>query len=385
MPRGGQNRMPVQAKKRYFELIREGHTGAAASRAVGVSTSCGSKWFIEAGGVLLADRPIAPRLLTQDDRITIADALHAGRNIKTIATLIGKSFQTVYREIKRNSKPDGSYHPWWAHNQALQQRQRPKPSKLTSHGQLREVITAKLNRRWSPQQISRFLARSYPDQPALHVCAETIYRGLYDGTLGTKAGKLRTGRTVRKAQRRGVAPPNKIKNMKPISQRPAEACDRNVPGHWEGDLLIGQKMTAAIGTLVERATRYVILVHLPYGYKAPQLRDAVIAACAQIPPALRKTLTWDQGREMAMHQQIETATGTQIFFCDPHSPWQRPTNENTNGLLRQYFPKHTDLSVHTADDLQAVAQELNQRPRIILGDRTPEEVMTGLLTTTYTS
>jgi IS30 family transposase len=256
---------------------------------------------------------------------------------------------------------------------------------LTSHGQLREVITAKLNRRWSPQQISRFLARSYPDQPAMHVCAETIYRGLYDGTLGTKAGKLRTGRTVRKAQRRGVAPPNKIKNMKPISQRPAEACDRNVPGHWEGDLLIGQKMTAAIGTLVERATRYVILVHLPYGYKAPQLRDAVIAACAQIPPALRKTLTWDQGREMAMHQQIETATGTQIFFCDPHSPWQRPTNENTNGLLRQYFPKHTDLSIHTADDLQAVAQELNQRPRIILGDRTPEEIMKGLLTTTNTS
>jgi transposase, IS30 family len=144
-------------------------------------------------------------------------------------------------------------------------------------------------------------------------------------------------------------------------------------------------MTAAIGTLVERATRYVVLVHLPDGDKAPQLRDAVIAACAQIPLALRKTLTWDQGREMAMHQQIETATGTQIFFCDPHSPWQRPTNENTNGLLRQYFPKHTDLSLHTADDLQAVAQELNQRPRIILGDRTPEEVMKGLLTTTNTS
>lgn len=167
MPRGGQNRMPVQAKRRYFELIREGRKGAAASGVVGVSTSCGSKWFIEAGGVLLADRPISPRWLTQDDRIAIADALYAGHNVKTIATLISKSFQTVYREIKRNSKPDGSYHPWWAHNQALQRRQRPKPGKLASHGQLREVIAAKLQRRWSPQQISRFLARSHPDQPAI--------------------------------------------------------------------------------------------------------------------------------------------------------------------------------------------------------------------------
>jgi transposase, IS30 family len=211
MPRGGQNRMPVQAKRRYFELIREGRTGTAASREVGVSTSCGSKWFIQAGGVLLADQPVSPRLLTQDDRIAIADALYAGQNVKTIATLISKSFQTVYREIKRNSKPDGSYHPWWAHNQALQRRQRPKPGKLAAHGQLRETVTVKLKRRWSPQQISRFLTRLHPDQPAMRVCTETIYRGLYDGTVGTKAGKLRTGRTVRKAQRRGVTPPNKIK------------------------------------------------------------------------------------------------------------------------------------------------------------------------------
>jgi IS30 family transposase len=173
--------------------------------------------------------------------------------------------------------------------------------------------------------------------------------------------------------------------MRPITLRPVSVLDRVEPGHWEGDLIIGKKMTAAIATLVERTSRYLILVHLPCGYKAPQLRDALIEQYGLIAPALRKTLTWDQGREMAAHEQTEAAIGTKIYFCEPHSPWQRPTNENMNGLIRQYFPKHTDLRVHTATQLALVAQQLNQRPRLVLGDRTPEQVMRGLALTCNTS
>jgi IS30 family transposase len=386
MPRYAPNKMPASAKRRYFELIRQGHKGAAAARMVGVSTSCGSLWFLDAGGVLIPDPgPISPRFLTQDDRIAIADGLHADQDLKLIASMIGKSFQTVYREVKRNSKPDGQYQPWWAHNEALRRRQRPKPGKIAARVELAAVVRTKLAGKWSPQQIARYLVRSHPDDPAMQVCAETIYLALFAGALGKKEGKLRTGRCRRKRHRRGVAEPNKIKNMRPIAQRPATVLNRQEPGHWEGDLIIGKKMTAAIATLVERTSRYLILVHLPAGYKAPQLRDALIEQFGQIPPAMRKTLTWDQGREMARHAQTEAAIGTMIYFCDPHSPWQRPTNENTNGLIRQYFPKHTDLKVHSAEDLARVALELNQRPRLVLGDRMPKEVMTDLLTTCNTS
>jgi transposase, IS30 family len=303
--------------------------------------------------------------------------------VKEIAAAIGKSFQTVYREIARNSKPDGRYQPWRAHNQALRRRQRPKTAKLKAAPGLRDAVRAKLARKWSPQQISRFLARSYPGQPAMQACAETIYRGLFAGLLGSKEGKLRTGRSRRRPHRRGVAVPNKIKNMKLLAQRPAEVSERRVPGHWEGDLIIGKfgapSGPAAIATLVERVTRFLVLVHLPDGYKAPQLRDALIAQTRVIPGTWRKTLTWDQGREMAMHEQPAAAPGFGIYFCDPRSPWQRGLNENTNGLIRQYFPKHTDLSVHTARDLQHVAAELNQRPRLVLADKTSEEAMRALL------
>jgi transposase, IS30 family len=375
--------MPAAVKKRYMELLREGYKGAAAARVVGVSTSLGSHWFLEAGGMLVPDTgPVSPRFLTQDDRIAIADGLHAGTAVKQIAVSIGKSFQTVYREVRRNSKPDGSYQPWWAHNQALLRRHRPKEEKLRSEPP-RTVILSKLASKWSPQQISRFLGRTYPGQPRMRACAETIYDGLFTGLLGRKPGKLRTGRSRRKPHRRGAAVPNKIKNMKLLDRRPAEVSERRVPGHWEGDLIIGQYGAAAgptaIGTLVERVTRFLVLVHLPDGYKAPQLRDALIAQTQVIPRAWRKTLTWDQGREMSMHEQTAAATGFDVYFCDPHSPWQRGLNENTNGLIRQYFPKHTDLSVHTAQDLQRVATELNQRPRLILGDKTPEEAMRALL------
>jgi transposase, IS30 family len=381
MPRGGQNKASAAVKRRYFVLIRQGVKGAEAARRVGVSTSCGSLWFLDAGGVIITERgPNSARFLDQDERIGIADGLHAHVPVPLIAQSLGRGFQTVYREIERNSKPDGSYQPFWAHNQALSRRKRPKKTKLERDPVLRRVVRKKLDQRWSPAQISRFLTRSYAE-PDRRLCAETIYRALFCGLLGARSGKLRTGRSCRKAQRRGVAPPNKIKDMRLLDQRPAEVTQRQTPGNWEGDLIIGAKMGSAIGTLVERVTRFVVLIHLPCGYKAPQLRDALIAQTAHLPAVMRQTLTWDQGREMALHAQTSVATGFKIFFCDPHSPWQRGTNENTNGLLRQYFPKHTDLSGYTAGDLRAVARELNNRPRLVLGDATPREVMRRSLST----
>jgi IS30 family transposase len=378
--------MPSSVKKRYFELLREGLKGAEAAREVGVSTSCGSLWFIDAGSMIVDDPgPIAPRFLTQDDRIAIADGLHAKLAVTDIAASIGRSFQTVYREIARNSKPDGRYQPFWAHNQALLRRRRPKTAKLRAHAPLRATVREKLAQKWSPQQVSRYLARIHPDEPTMRACPETIYRALFAHLVGGTVPMLRTGRTRRKKQRRGVPSLNKIKNMAPIHRRPAEVAARATAGHWEGDLIIGGGQGSAIGTLVERNTRFVRLIHLPEGWKAPQVRNALITQTADIPPWLRKTLTWDQGRELTLHQDIEALTGFRIYFCDPHSPWQRATNENTNGLLREYFPKGSDLSTHSAADLRAVARQLNNRPRMILGDQTPAEAMRGWLTQPLTT
>jgi transposase, IS30 family len=238
MPRLAHNKMPATTKRRYFELIRQGNKGAEAARRVGVFTSCGSLWFLDAGGMLIADPgPISPRFLTQDDRIAIADGLHAGQSAKVIGAAIGKSFQTVYREIGRNSKPDGTYQPWWAHNRALLRRPRPKPTKIAAGKKLRSMIDAKLAVKWSPQQICRFLRRSYPTRPEMNACAETVYRALFAGTFGSQNRSLRTGRCSRKPHRRGVPSPNKIKNMRLIHARPRHVEDRLDAGHWEGDLV----------------------------------------------------------------------------------------------------------------------------------------------------
>lgn len=385
MPRWAHNKMPISVKKQYFELLREGYKGAAAARVIGVSASCGSNWFLDAGGMLVPDPgPISPRFLTQDDRIAIADGLQASRTVKDIAAAIGKSVQTVYREIQRGGKPDGRYDPWWAHNQALLRRKRPKLAKIRASTPLRLLVRGKLEDKWSPQQVSRFLTRTYPDDPAMRACPETIYRALFVGLLGRQAGKLRTGRTRRRRQRRGVPNPSKIKNMTLIHQRPLEVNERRTVGHWEGDLIIGRGQGSAIGTMVERATRYTHLIHLPHGWKAPQMRNALITQTAGIPVQLRRSLTWDQGREMSLHEDVAALTGFDIYFCDPHSPWQRGSNENTNGLLRQYFPKGSDLSRHTARDLREIARQLNRRPRIILGDNSPVEAMREWLTPAMT-
>jgi IS30 family transposase len=263
---------------------------------------------------------------------------------------------------------------------------RPKPRKLVTNPVLCARVQAGLRKRWSPQQISRVLRREFADQPEMQVSHETIYQELYvqgRGELRRELTRcLRTGRALRRPRRmpdqrgrRGI--PEEIM----ISQRPAEAEDRAVPGHWEGDLILGKDNASAIGTLVERATRFVMLLHLPGRHGAEEVRDAMITAMQGLPSALRRSLTWDQGNEMARHTEITLATEMPIYFCDPHSPWQRGTNENTNGLLRQYFPKGTDLSLHSAQHLAEVADELNTRPRKTLGWDTPAHALARLLAT----
>jgi IS30 family transposase len=379
MPRGGNNRMPADVKRRYFELIRSGLSGSDASQRVGVSLSCGSLWFIDAGRVDFIDAPVSPRFLSQDDRIAIADGLAGGEPVKTIAARIGKSYQAVYREIARNSKPDGRYQPWYAHGQAYLRRRRPRMRVLEANAELAGIVAGRLERRWSPGQISRWLRRRYPREPQWHVCTETIYEAVYRGLIVPVSPRLlRTARTYRHRRGRGRSRDGALRQctaIKPIHLRPAAAGSRRQAGHWEGDLIIGAAQRSAIATLVERKTRYAVLVPLPHGHAAASVADALIAAFAALPSQLRRTLTWDQGNEMFQHPRIEQATGLRIYFADPHSPWQRGTNENTNGLLRQYLPKSTDLNSYPRHELDRIAAELNDRPRLCLADRTPAQLM----------
>ena len=245
------------------------------------------------------------------------------------------------------------------------------------------MVQSKLCVKWSPEQISLYLAQRFPERAEMRVCPETIYQGLYVQGRGHLRADLhqhlRTGRAVRRPRGSSVTKRGKIPNMILISERPAEVADRAVPGHWEGDLILGSNCRSAIATLVERRTRYVMLVHLPDDHSATAVRDGLLATIKTLPDHLRKSLTWDQGSELAKHAEITLATKMDIYFCDPHSPWQRGSNENTNGLLRQYFPKGTDLSVHSPERLLEVATELNARPRKTLGGITPAIAMQRLL------
>jgi IS30 family transposase len=378
MPRHAWNKSSPEAKARYFELIRRGWSGSRASAAVGVSLSCGSLWFIDAGSVNHVETPISGRYLSQDDRIEIADGLARGEPVKAIAARIGKSYQSVYREIARNRKPDGRYQPWFAHNQAHLRRRRPKPHKFEADTELRRVVAVKLARRWSPAQVARWLRRRWPSRRHWHVCHETIYDAVYRGLIVADRQALRTGRKYRHRRGRGRTRDGALKqstNLRSIHARPLSVESRRRIGHWEGDLIIGAGLRSAIATLVERKTRYTILVPLRGGHGAQLLGDRLIETLGSLPAGLRRTLTWDQGNEMFQHERIEATTGTRIYFADPHSPWQRGTNENTNGLLRQYFPKGTDLDQFGGIDLARVAAELNDRPRLCLGDRSPHQLM----------
>jgi IS30 family transposase len=380
MARGGANRASLNVKRRYFELIRQGLTGSAASMEVGVSLSCGSLWFIDAGSVQVTETvPINPRYLSQDDRIEIAEGLASGEAVKAIAARIGKSYQSVYREIARNRKDDGRYQPWFAHNQAHRRRRRPRARVFETDRKLREVVAKQLKKRWSPEQIARWLRRYYPGRTAWHVCHETIYEGIYRGLIVLpKPDVLRTARVYRHRRGRGRSREGSMKqstSMRSIHERSALVESRRYSGNWEGDLIIGAGLQSAIITLIDRRTRFAKLVRIDGGHTAQNVGDALILAFEHLPAPLRRTLTWDQGNEMFHHPRIEAATGMKIYFADPHSPWQRGSNENLNGLLRQYFPKRTDLSRWSQQHLDDVARELNDRPRKVLDDLTPQQAM----------
>jgi IS30 family transposase len=296
MPRYAPNKMPTPVKRRYFELIRSGLSGSAAAQQVGMSLSCGSVWFVDAGRVSFIETPISPRYLSQDDRIEIADGLARGEPVKVIAARIGKCFQSIYREIARNRKPDGRYQPWYAHNRAYQRRRRPKLRRFSLDAELVETVAGKLAKRWSPAQISRWLRRRYRRRRSWHVCTETIYEAVYRGLIvPVDRQNLRTGRVYRH-RRRGRTRAGALKQstiMKSIHQRPSAVASRRQAGHWEGDLLVGAEQRSAIATLVERKFRLTILVPVPRDHSAQSVGDALIGAFTKVPARLRRTLTWD--------------------------------------------------------------------------------------------
>lgn len=357
-------------------------TGAVAP--IGTSRRTGRRVLLEAGGVRpRRGRALKGRCLSFAQREEIAVLRAQGQSLRQIAAVIGTSPSTVSRELKRNSQPGVPYRATTAHVMAYERASRPKSAKLHMNLVLRAKVEADLKKKYSPEQISGRLRRQFPDDLEMRVSTETIYQSLYVQSRGALkrdlTACLRTGRAVRRPCRKAGQRKNRVPDMINISERPKEVEDRAVPGDWEGDLIIGKGNLSAIGTLVERSTNYTMLIHLPDGYKAEQMRDALTAKIKTLPEALRHSLTWDQGAEMMDWKTVKMDADIEIYFCDPHSPWQRGINENTNGLLRQYFPKGTDLSVHSEADLDWVAAELNDRPRKRLGFQKPIELIENLL------
>jgi IS30 family transposase len=385
----GRPAISIEIQQRFWANIRAGDIIDGAAAAVGVSKTVGWRWFREAGGVMpppkcaRADRTL--RLLFAE-REEVACRRAAGQGVRQIARALDRAPSTISRELARGTRrPKTGYRATVAQALADARARRPKTALLCAHPRLEGYVAQQLRCKHSPEQISRRLLIAFPDDPEMRVSHETIYQSLYVQGRGALKRELtqclRTGRALRKPRRRVGERRGRLAGMVSISQRPPEVEDRAVPGHWEGDLITGTLNKSAIGTLVERATGYVMLMHLPHAHGALEVQESMTTAMATLPPTLRRTLTWDQGQEMANHVQIAAATELDIYFCDPHSPWQRGSNENTNGLLRQYFPKFTDLSIHRPDHLDDVADELNQRPRKRLGWRTPAEALDQLLST----
>ena len=333
------------------------------------------------------DQQLDPRYLSLTEREHIRDLKATGASIRFIAGALQRSPSTISRELRRNCSNPGTYEPYAAHRTAAGRRPRPKGSKLKYREPLRDFVMEKLRIHWSPEQICHALVKEHPTDEEMRVSPETIYQALYvqarGGLKKEVQAALRTGRARRKSHNTGQARRNRFSDpMVMISNRPPEIEDRAVPGHWEGDLITGALNQSAIATLVERTTRYVMLVHLPENHSAQAVHDGLVATIKTLPAHLRGSLTWDQGSEMATHKSFTTATDMPVYFCDPASPWQRGSNENTNGLLRQYFPKSTDLSAYGLADLEQVAQELNARPRKTLDWDTPAERFRDLLINT---
>lgn len=392
-PRHRGRRYSSAVREVFWSALRAGASPIEAAVAAGVSQWAAQQWVQQAHYVprtpisrLVQHPPATPGRvrapLSFRERYRLEELLEAGCSPARAGEVLGRHRGTITREIAKGATPSG-YRAGVGQDVAEANRARPKSRKLEDNPALLDEVVARLEQRNSPEQIAGRLRQDFPDDPEMWVSHETIYQALYVQPRGELARlvktALRTGRAQRKPQGRKPAGQGKLKDMINISERPPEAEDRAIPGHWEGDLIIGAGQQSAIGTLVERTTGFVMLLHLPEDRTAATLAAAISAKIPEIPEILRRSLTWDQGSEMALHTKITEATGLPIYFCDPHSPWQRGTNENTNGLLRQYFPKGTDLSFYGPGWLDQVAAELNARPRKRHNWRTPAEELHRLL------
>jgi transposase, IS30 family len=369
-------RITPEKRRQILEMAARGATYQEIAARVDVSKGAVGIVVVPLGGVIRKEMwTPGSRRLSLDERVEIRLCLEKGLSLRAIGRRIGRNASTVCREVKANGGHAG-YQPMAAHRCAAHNARRPKVTKLAANARLRARVAVDLQRLWSPQQISQRLKAEFGDDPSMTISHETIYKTIYvqgRGELRRELARcLRSGRAKRvrrgRLERRGSIP-----GMVMISERPPEAEDRAVPGHWEGDLLMGKDNNSAIGTLVERSTRFVMLFPLREGRSADHVRRAMTQTIQTLPGALRRTLTWDQGKEMAEHVTFRIDTGVEVYFCDPHSPWQRGSNENTNGLLRQYFPKGQDLSRVSDEELRAAADGLNGRPRQTLGWQTPAE------------
>jgi IS30 family transposase len=377
-------RLSIEERVRIRQLHKQGLPPYQIARAMSRSW-----WTIQAvltPTVATEERlwSPSPLRLSMADREEIRVGMVRGETFTAIAERLGRAVSTVSREVLNNGGRE-HYRAFRAHRRAARCARRPKAAKLATSRRLRRQVEEWLNELWSPEQIARRLRLEHPNDPMMQVSHETIYQALFvqgRGALKRELTKcLRTGRAQRRprarTERRG-----RIPDMVMISERPAEVEDRAVPGHWEGDLILGPAGRSAVGTLVERTTRYVLLLHLPNGRGPEAIQAAMVEAIATLPAELARSVTWDQGREMYRHREFTIATGIQIYFCDPHAPWQRGSNENTNGLLRQFLPKGTDLRSFSRTDLQTVQRKLNGRPRKTLDWLKPSEKLSQLIATT---
>lgn len=384
-------KLSVERRRVVLDLLSQGHGPMEVARRSGVSKSYIYRLHHSVGGVYRpAGVSYSERYLDRDERYELARLKEAGLSLREIGRRLGRSASTVSRELGRNRDPrTGEYQPERAHALAWQRQRRPKMSKLALHPALRAVVQELLGKRYSPDQIAGRLRLlhpgDHPDNEAMRISHESIYQSLYVYPRGELRRELkaalRRGQVTRRRRGSKSETRGKIPGAVSIHDRPEDVETRLVPGHHEGDLIMGSAASnSAVGTIVERTTGYLTLLHLPHGHTADRVADAVVEQMTALPDWFTKTLTWDRGTEMTRHARITEQTGIAVYFADPYHPWQRGSNENTNGLIREYLPKGTDLSVHAATDLTAIADQLNDRPRKRLGYHTPREMFANLLT-----
>ena len=376
-------RLSWKEKNELWQRWRRGESQSEIARALHRVSSCVYNAVAAEGGVAPRPRCRAARALSSQEREEISRGLAQGASIRGIGRRLGRAASTVTREIERNGGR-AQYRAAAADRRAWRQAARPKPCRLAQHERLRRVVALKLAQRWSPQQIAGWLRETFPSDPDLQVSHETIYRSLFVQSRGVLkralVQHLRRPRRLRRARAATSRPRSRILDAVSIRDRPAEVADRAVPGHWEGDFVTGANCSNIV-TLVERQSRFVLLRRLPTNESAT-VADVLARCVRRLPDGLMKSLTWDRGTELAAHRTFTVATDVQVYFCDPYSPWQRGSNENTNGLLHQYLPRGTDLSTLTQRQLDAIALQMNTRPRLTLGFQTPADKLAEIVAST---